>query len=402
MNVILFDTPQAREALKPFSYTRALAKMRVGIFTIEEKWSHYLQANCSFSTAPYLQKKFPRIEEKENWCINSIVCPDEALVNAVKNLDINQKLTKDGMLIAAFCDKAVFQSLRDHDFNCQSLKLLKSKEWKGSCTYLKNNWDVFLLNEQELRKDFQWICQKKKSQHVEDLHTVTYNERDIFLEEGAFTKAAILNAELGPIYLGKNVLIQERAVIKGPVAIGEGTQISAGAIISHATTVGPYAKVGGEVSNSVILGYSNKAHYGFMGHSVIGEWCNLGAGTNTSDLRNDYGNIKVWKECQKEFDLPNTQFCGLLMGDHSKCGINSMFNPGTVVGISSNLFGAGYFKGFIPSFAWGMPHDHASTYRLDRAIDAAEKMAQRRRIQLSEEDKKILMHVFMVTTQNQS
>ncbi len=399
MNVVLFDTPQARETLRPFSYTRALAKMRVGIFTIEEKWKYYLKENCSFLTAPYLSKKFPCIEARENLCINGTFCPDKALVNAIENLKINQKLTKGGLFIAALCDREVLHSLRESD--CDN-HLLENKEWKGSCTHIKNNWDLFLLNEQELRRDFQKVLRGKTTQPINDPYTVTYDKENIFIEEDVSTKAVVLNAELGPIYLGKNAIVQEGTIIKGPVAIGEGAQISAGAVISNATTVGPYAKVGGEISNSVIFGYSNKVHNGFMGNSVIGEWCNIGAGTNTSNLRNDYGKIKIWKDHPKDFPLTNLQFCGLFMGDHSRCGINTMFNAGTVVGVSSNIFGAGYPKKFIPSFTWGVPESYVSTYRLDKAISAAERITQRRMVQLSEEDKEIMQHVFMATTKDRT
>lgn len=399
MNIVLFDTAQARRSLSPFSYTRALAKIRIGICTIEEKWKHYLQADCSLLTAPYLSKKFPYTEAPENLCINSTICPDRVLVEAIKSLEINQKLVKDDLLIATFCDRAVFQSLRDNDFDHTALQ---GKEFEGVCTQLKNNWDIFLLNAQELSKDFQWTCQGKVTQGISDKHTITYNEAAIFLEEGASTKAAVLNAELGPIYLGKNVHVQEGAVIRGPVAVCEEAQISAGARISNATTIGPHAKIGGEVHNSVILGYSNKAHDGFMGHSVLGEWCNLGAGTNTSNLRNDYSNVKAWDEHRGVFDTTDVQFCGLFMGDHSKSGINTMFNAGTVVGVSSNLFGAGYFDKVIPSFVWGTPGACRQTYRLDKALEAATSMTRRRMVALSEEDKKILTHVFLATSIDRS
>ena len=394
MNIVLFDTQEARKALRPFSYTRALAKLRVGICTIEQKWENYLKGESSWLTAPYLSSKFPCVGTDENLCINSTVCPDEVLVEAIKKLEINQKLVKDEVLIAAFCDSTVFQVFRENEFDHPDLK---SKEFEGPLTQIKNNWDIFLLNDQELRKDFRWMCEDADYQGVQDQHTITYNAEDIFVEEEASIKAAILNAELGPIYIGKNVSIQEGAVIRGPVAICEGAQVKAGANISNATTIGPYAKVGGEISNSVILGYSNKAHEGFMGNSVIGEWCNLGAGTTTSNLKNDYGWVKAWDEHRDELEVTDIQFCGLFMGDHSKCGINTMFNAGTVVGVSTNLFGIGIFDRVIPSFTWGMPDTRIQTYLLDRALEAAERMTRRRLVQLTEQDKKILSHVFLAT-----
>jgi UDP-N-acetylglucosamine diphosphorylase/glucosamine-1-phosphate N-acetyltransferase len=394
VNIVLFDTLQARELLKPFSYTRALAKLRVGIGTIEEKWKHYLQGEYSFLTAPYLSTKFPCIEAQDNLCINSTVCPDEVLLKAIKQLETNQKLVKDGLLIAALCDSATLQALPNDYFEAPSLKKIV---FEGPLTQIKNNWDIFLFNETELRKDFQWICKNCTTQPIQDRHTIVYNEEAIFIEKGVSTRAAILNAESGPIYIGRNATVQEGAIIKGPVAICEEVQISAGARISNATTLGPYARAGGEINNSVMLGYSNKAHDGFMGNSVIGEWCNLGAGTNTSNLRNDYGKVKAWDERSKEFDTTDLQFCGLFMGDHSKCAINAMFNAGTMVGVSSNLFGVGFFDKVIPSFTRGMPGTRIQTYLLDKALEAAERMTMRRLVQLTKQDQEILTHIFLAT-----
>jgi UDP-N-acetylglucosamine diphosphorylase/glucosamine-1-phosphate N-acetyltransferase len=395
MNVVLFDAPQERISLRPFSYTRSLAEIRVGISTIEEKWKRYFTGDYSFITTPYLRRKFPCIAAEENLCINSTVFPDDALVAAIRALKSNQKLVKDSTLLAALCDNATLQGFQADRFSSPNLQAIA---YQAPCTQIRNNWDIFLLNNQELRRDLQWLSKEKTTQQIQDPHTIAYNEGDIFLEEGVSITAAILNAQSGPIYLGKNSIIQEGAIIKGPVAIGEHATISAGARISNATTVGPHAKVGGEVSNSVIFGYTNKAHDGYMGNSVIGEWCNLGAGTNTSNLRNDYGEVKAWDEQQGTFASTGMQFCGLFMGDHSKCGINAMFNAGTTVDVSANLFGAGFFDKNIPSFAWGMPDAHKSgTYHLATALEAAERMASRRSVAFTEEDKQILITVFNAT-----
>lgn len=395
MNVVLFNTPQVRKSLKPFSYTRALAKIRIGILTIEEKWKHHLKGDYSFLTAPYLSNKFSCVEAQESLCINGKVCPDQVLVEAIRNLKGNQKLVKDDTLIATLCDRTELRDFQNNDF---STPYLQSILFEGTLTQIKNSCDIFSINEQEIRKDFQCIRERRvTTQGVQDQHTITYNEADIFLEKVFSTKAAILNAKSGPIYIGSNAIIQEGAVVRGPVAICEQAQINAGARICHATTMGPYSKVGGEVSNSVILGYSNKAHDGFMGHSVIGEWCNIGAGTNTSNLRNDYGEIKTWDEHREEFHTTNKQFCGLFMGDHSKCAIRTMFNAGTMVGVSANLFGVGFFDKVIPSFTWGIPDRGIQTYRLDRALEAAERMTARHLVQLTEQDRKILAHVFLTT-----
>ncbi|MHA7877948.1 MAG: putative sugar nucleotidyl transferase [Bacteroidota bacterium] len=394
MNIVLFDTSQSRRLLKPFSYTRALAKIRMGIGTIEEKWKHYLKGDYSFLTTSYLRNKFPCVEAQENLCINSTVCPDQVLVEAIRNLKHHQKLVKDDVLIATLCDRSVLQDFQNDDFSAPQLQ---SVSFEPPLTQIRNNWDIFLINEQEIRKDFKRMCQSRTTQRIQDQHTIVYNEADIFLEEGVSIKAAILNAESGPIYIGNNAVIQEGAIIKGPVAICEGAQISAGARISNKTTIGPYAKAGGDVSSSVILGYSNKAHHGFMGNSVIGEWCNLGAGTSTSNLRNDYANIKIWDEQRDAFETTEIQFCGLFMGDHSKCAIGTTFDAGTIVGISTNLVGTGLFNKVIPSFTWGMPSSRIQTYQLEKALEAAERMMQRRMVQLTEIDKKVLAHIFLAT-----
>jgi UDP-N-acetylglucosamine diphosphorylase/glucosamine-1-phosphate N-acetyltransferase len=321
------------------------------------------------------------------------------LVEAIKKLEINQKLVKGDTLIATRCDREQLQNFKKDEFD---IPYFKNIIFESPITQINNNWDIFLLNEQELIKDFQWICEGKTTQRILDQHTITYNEASIFMEEGVSTKAAVLNAESGPIYIGSNATIQEGAVIRGPTAICEAVQVKAGARIGNATTVGPYAKVGGEISNSVILGYSNKAHDGFLGSSVVGEWCNLGAGTSTSNLRNDYGKIKVWDERGEELEAKNLQFCGLFMGDHSKCAVNTVFNSGTIVGVSSNLFGVGYYDKTVPSFTWGAKGKRIQTYVLDKALEAAERMTMRRQVQLTEQDKKILAHVFLATAIHRS
>lgn len=353
-----------------------------------------MKGDYSFLTVPYLSNKFPCVEASQNLCVNGTVCPNEVLVEAINNLGSHQKLVQDNTLIAASCDKKTLQDFQNGDFGASHLQ---SISFEGPLTQIKNNWDIFLLNGQEIRKDFRWVCQGKTTQPVQDQHTVTYNEKDIFIEEGASIKAATLNAESGPIYIGSNAIVKESAIIKGPVAICKGAQINTSARISSRTTIGPYAKVGGEISNSVIIGYSNKAHDGFMGNSVIGEWCNIGAGTNTSNLRSDYANIKIWDEQRETFETTELQFCGIFMGDYSKCAINSAFDAGTIVGISTNLLGVGLFDKVIPSFTWGTPNNRIQTYQLEKALESAERMMKRRMVQLTEEDKKVLAHVFLTT-----
>jgi UDP-N-acetylglucosamine diphosphorylase/glucosamine-1-phosphate N-acetyltransferase len=276
---------------------------------------------------------------------------------------------------------------------------LKVIEYEEEITLIDKVWKIFQYNASQLRSDFELMTSGKKSVGIKDKHTIVYNGQDVFVAEGAQVKAAILNAENGPIYLGKNAQVMEGALIRGPFALCEGSTVNMGAKVRGDTTVGPYSKIGGEVSNTVIFGYSNKAHDGFLGNSVIGEWCNIGADTNTSNLKNNYENIKIWNYARGGFEDTGLQFCGLMMGDHSKCGINTMFNTGTVVGVGANIFGDGFPRTFIPSFAWGGAGGF-TTFQLDKALETAAKAMQRRSAMLTEAEKSILKHIFEVTAAN--
>ncbi len=260
---------------------------------------------------------------------------------------------------------------------------------------IRNNWDIFVLNGGQIRADFT-LFDMKHSQPIDDKHTIVYNKENIFVEEGVKIRAAILNAESGPIFIGRNAEIQEGSVIKGPFALCEGAVINMGAKMRGDTTIGPYSKVGGEINNSVIFGYSNKAHDGFLGNSVIGEWCNLGADTNTSNLKNNYSNVKVWSYLFNDYIDSDRQFCGLMMGDHSKAGINTMFNTGTVVGVNANIFGGGFPPKFIPSYAWG-GSEGFQRFEFDKAMQVASKVMERRNIMLENEDYEILKYVYNIS-----
>jgi UDP-N-acetylglucosamine diphosphorylase/glucosamine-1-phosphate N-acetyltransferase len=261
---------------------------------------------------------------------------------------------------------------------------------------LQKTWHIFQFNAAEIRKDFILLTAGRKSQPIQDPHTRCYGEHQIFIEEGVQIRAAILNAEGGPIYLGKNSEVQEGALIRGPFALCEGSTVNMGAKLRGDTTIGPYSKVGGEVSNSVIMGYSNKGHDGFLGNSVIGEWCNLGADTNTSNLKNNYAPVKLWDYTKGGFANTGLQFCGLMMGDHSKCGINTMFNTGTVIGVGANVFGDGFPRNFIPSFAWGGAAGF-STFTPPKFHETAQAVYARRGKEWGPDQKEILDKVFDLT-----
>lgn len=388
MNVILFDDPSIRQDLSPFTLTRPVSEIRVGILTITEKWEKHLNTQSSFQTPDYLQEKYATKSSSDNLLVNGAACPNEQLILAISQLEKGHGLSKDGMLVAARSANA-------------SIENIQQTEYSGEVTFIDQVWKIFQHNGAQIRSDFDLLTKGRKSNDLNDPNTIVYGEvgKDIFIEEGAIIKAAILNAENGPIYIGKNAQIQEGSMIRGPFALCEGSHVNMGAKIRGDSTVGPHSKVGGEISNSVIFGFSNKGHDGFLGNSVIGEWCNLGADTNTSNLKNNYENVKIWNYKKGGFKDTGLQFCGLIMGDHSKCGINTMFNTGTVVGVGCNIFGDGFPRTFIPSFAWGGAAGF-STFQLNKMLDTAEKVYQRRSKTLEASDKNILQHLFESTSTN--
>ena len=382
MNIILFDDPEIRKELLPFTFTRPVAEIRIGILTIAEKWRRLLNGEVSFLTEDYLSAKYPTRSINDNLLINGAICPNAVLIDSIKSLKIGEGISEQGVLIAA----------RNSSGLLPEVSKLNIREYQGS-VFIDRVWKIFQLNGSQIRSDFKLVTNKRKSQAITDIYTRCYNESEIFLEEGVNIRAAILNAENGPIYLGKDSFVHEGAIIRGPFALGEGSHVNMGAKVRGDTTVGPFSKIGGEVSNSVIFGYSNKAHDGFLGNSVVGEWCNIGADSNTSNLKNNFENIKIWSHPKKSFEDSGLMFCGLMFGDHSKCGINTMFNTGTIAGVCDSIFGEGYPQKYIPSFTWGGGKE-SSTYRLDKAYEAIAKAMARRDQMLNEVDKKILENVF--------
>ena len=386
MEFILFDD-ETRQSLLPLTYTRPVAEIRIGILRIREKWERYLEGNYSYLTESFLKIKFQFKPGKENIFINGSVLPSASLVKEIQNLKSGEKLIKDEVLIAARMDSNLsgIESMEQLEFS-------NSLDCKSTFIKINFSWDIFSKNEEALIDDFRLITKGRKSCQISSNNTVISPE-NVFLEEGAKVECAILNASTGFIYIGKGAEIMEGSMIRGPFALCEGSHVKMGAKIYGATTVGPYSKVGGEISNSVILGYTNKAHDGFLGNSVLGEWCNLGADSNNSNLKNNYSKIKVWNYKEGNYINTGLQFCGLIMGDHSKCSINTMFNTGTVVGVSANIFGNGFPPKFIPSFAWGGSEGFI-TYRLEDALDVAQRVYERRHLNFSAVEKDILRNLF--------
>lgn len=383
MTIILFDDPIIRIQLLPFTYTRPAAAVRVGILTIREKWEKWLNAPASFKTAGYLAKKFPHLDSDDNLLINGAVCPDESLVDAVSALPSGYFLVRDQLLIASRNPEG-------------DMTTANTVEYAQPVTVIDRPWKIFRENGAQIKADFQLITKGRKSAVLADRHTVVYGEENLFVEEGVNSRAAIINAENGPVYLGRNSIIDEGAIIRGTFALCEGAHINMGGKMRSDTTIGPYCKVGGEVSNSVLFAYSNKPHDGFLGCSVVGEWCNLGADSNTSNLKNTFDEVKVWSHAENCFVKTGLQFCGLMMGDHSKCSINTMFNTGTVVDVSSNVFGNGFPRNYIPSFSWGGAGG-ITTYQFERAMRTASKAMERRQKELDQVELSILEHVYEMT-----
>ncbi len=385
MNYILFDGP-SRNKLLPFTYTRPVADIRVGILTIREKWEKHLGFTTSTVTEDYLTEKYPMVELEENIMINASYLPNKELVASVKGLRENQAIFKDDDVIAFFAK----EDQEEIDFsNYHSI------EFEYDTLTIEHTWDIFEKNDKAIQLDFELLTEGRKSQPIPKSNNVI-NPENIFIEEGATLEFTTLNAATGPIYIGKDSEIMEGSIIRGPFSLGEESVVKMGAKIYGATTVGPGSKIGGEVKNAVLFQNSNKGHEGYLGNSVIGEWCNLGADTNNSNLKNNYAEVRLWDYETEGFARTGLQFCGLMMGDHSKCGINTMFNTGTVVGVSANIFGSGFPRNFIPSFSWGGKAGF-KPFLTKKAFEVAQVVMSRRGEEFTDIDTDILQHVFEVT-----
>ena len=392
-NIILFDDKDTWTDLLPIVYTRPISDIRIGILTIKEKWQKYFpDHDFSCLTAEYLSVKYPTNITDDNLFIAGNCCPDKNFADAVSVLGNGEALAYNGELVAY---RGTMEGFR-------SVNLEKAAPYTASSlTMLHQLYDIFLLNGSEMRRDYHIIIAGRESQPLSETCTIVgpYRLDDgcpaIFIEEGATVEAVTLNTTGGPIYIGKDAVIMEGVCIRAPFAACRHSQVNMGAKIYGATTLGPYCKVGGELNNVVMIGYSNKAHDGFLGDAVLGEWCNLGAGTNCSNLKNDYSEVKVWSYAQERFIKTGLQFCGLVMGDHSKSAIGTQFNTGTVVGVAANVFAAGFPKNYIPSFSWGK-----DTYRLERAMETAKIVYARRGKVFAEEDARILKSIYEQTETN--
>ncbi|MES2587405.1 MAG: putative sugar nucleotidyl transferase [Bacteroidota bacterium] len=370
MNLVLSD---AGKHLKfaPLSLTRPLGNLRMGILTNDERWKLFIpQATIFYDTEEYLSFKFD-LTSKPDITLNACVIPDKNLVSAVLELKNGEILYAGETWLAK-----------------KGLDILTRVDYKNELIILENRWDIFEKNAQVLKADFDLLTFNRVSQGLSSSNTVIGDSDLVFLEEGASVEASIFNTKSGPIYIGKNAEVMEGAIIRGPFALCEDAGIKMGAKIYGATTIGPHCKVGGEVSNVVFQAYSNKGHDGFLGNSVIGEWCNLGADTNSSNLKNNYSKVNAYSYETDSYEKTAVQFMGLIMGDHSKCGINTMFNTATVVGVSANIYGGDFPPKYIPSFSWG-GSDGFEKFELAKAIQASKAMMSRRGVEFTDGDLKI-------------
>ncbi|MEE4196303.1 MAG: GlmU family protein [Bacteroidales bacterium] len=390
MNYILFDD-KSWQNLLPLTFTRPVGEIRAGILTLKEKWEHWLQQTVSYKTEDYLSGKYPLKVASDNILINGSVIPNQKLIEKIQLLGLNQALIADQKLLAVRIGKDELPG-----FDPAQTGHYEREDFSREFIAIEWPWEIFKLNEINLKTDFDLLTRDRKSQPLSKSNNRIGNGQ-IFIEEGAIVEFATLNTSTGPIYLGKNAEVMEGSIIRGPFALCDHGVLKMGARIYGPTTIGPYSKVGGEVNNSVIIGYSNKGHDGFLGNSVIGEWCNLGADTNNSNLKNNYAEVRLWNYENERFIKTGLQFCGLIMGDHSKCAINTMFNTGTVVGVNANIFGEGFPRNFVPSFSWGGARGF-TIYGLDKAFEVAEKVMERRNKILDDQEKEILTHIFEKTS----
>ena len=384
-NLVLFDNGHID--LLPLTFTRPVAEIRVGILTITQKWEHSLGISASFFTQDYLQAKFPILLTDDNLLVSGNVVPEELLVAQIQSLELGAGIRWQGEAICVRLNESDARRFLSGDVGFVSMRSVDAEP-----ITIRHPYDIFRLNGVALELDFKQVTKGRKSAQLSASNRVIAPE-NVFVEKGAIVECAIINASTGPVYIGVDAEIMEGAIVRGPFALCEHSVLKMGAKIYGPTTIGPHSKVGGEISNSVIFGMSNKAHDGFLGNSVLGEWCNLGADTNNSNLKNNYEEVKLWSYRENHFVKTGLQFCGLIMGDHSKCGINTMFNTGTVVGVSANIYGGGFPRNFIPSFSWGGAASMID-YRIDKALQTAEKVWARRGIELTQIDRDILLHIY--------
>ena len=392
MNTILFDGPEWSQLL-PLTYTRPIAAVRCGVLTITEKWNTILKTPISYASRDYLSNKFESVLANENLFINGSILPDTEFTQKLESLKLDEVLIKEGSVLAFKCNKQVadelIQIIKKGKLEISNFSKI---EYSATLSTITHSWDIFQKTGNEIKKDIELLGIKANSKEIKNENTIFGDE--FYIEAGAKIRGAILNSEEGPIYIGKNAEVMEGSVIRGPFSLGDDSTVKMASKIYGPTSIGPHCKVGGEVTNIVMFAYSNKGHDGFIGNSVIGEWCNFGADTNSSNLKNNYSPVRIWSYNSDKMENTGLQFCGLIAGDHCKTGISTMLNTSTVLGVCANVFGSGFPPKFIPSFSWGGANKMV-TFKLDKSFEVAGNMMKRRGLSLTNEDKKIFQHVFL-------
>lgn len=392
-NIILFDN-ETRDHLLPFTFNRPVCEIRLGAMTNRERWEKWVDGKASYITQDYLSERYDITISEMNYLINGSVLPTPEIVSLINQMENGGAMLLNGELVAAVLDRDQFNRLMYDDIDDLSSFELKETQ----VPKINRLWDIYLLNEQAIVSDFSLLTKGRASQMLSQTNLVIGQPEQIFLEPGAKVEGATLNTTNGPIYIGKNAEVMEGALIRGPFAMGENAVVKLGAKIYGPTAIGPHSVVGGEVKNVVMFAHSHKGHEGYLGNSVIGEWCNLGADTNCSNLKNNWAEVKLWNYTSGEFEPTGQLKAGLFMGDYSMCGINTMFATGTITGLCCNIFGSGFMPKFMPSFSWGGT-DNFSTYIPEKAFEAVERMMNIHGHQLSAEDRLLLMGVFEETAQ---
>jgi len=391
LNIILFDT-DARGHLLPLTATRPIGELRLGILTLREKWERQLRGSVSYITQEYLQQKYPIHFEEENLIVGGNIVPNAAICRRLEEIKLGEALLCNGELVAARLNESQIEDLLEDE----EVSELRGTELEADFPLVRINhlWNFVHLNAAAIADDFKLLTAGRKSLPISPSNQVIGPIQNLFVEPGVKMECCTLNLSTGPIYIGANVEVMEGGMLRGPLSIGPDSVVKMGTKIYGPTTIGPGCRVGGEVSRSIMLANSNKGHDGFLGDAVLGEWCNLGADTNNSNLKNNYSEVKLWDYETERFEKTGQQFVGLIMGDHAKCGINTMFNTGTVVGVFANVFGAGYPRNFVPDFAWGGPDGGYRTYKLPEAYTTATAVMARRQTVFTEFDQAILLHVY--------
>ena len=387
MNYILFDD-NTWDNLLPLTFTRPVSEIRIGILTQKERWEKFLGNSTSYLTKNYLQQKYPLNTLDDNLVLNSSVIPNKNLINEVVELKKGEALVAQKDIVALRLGKENVEKITGESLGDTAHK----KEVKSSFFKINYPWDIFSLNGDVLKQDFEMLTQSQERGELSSTVN-TINKQHIFISKNTKAEYVTLNASNGPIFIDEDAEIMEGSMIRGPFYLGKHSVLKMGTKVYGATTLGPHCKAGGELNNVVFFGYSNKAHDGFLGNTVAGEWCNFGADTNNSNLKNNYAEVKMWNYVQGRFVRTGLQFAGLIMGDHSKCGINTMFNTGTVVGVSANIFGSGFPRNFVPSFSWGGAHGF-TVYTLNKVFETTGKALARRKLELTDVDRSILEYIF--------